>query len=200
MRVALGLKAHSGWAALVALGERGREIEVIDRRRLELVAPGEAEWARQPYHAAERLGGPAARELVQRGIAAARRHASREIRGAAERATAAGHRVAVCALLTPGEMPGWTVDEILAAHPRMHRAEGAVFRDALARAARASGLALAAIPERSLAERAGRALEAPPAVLLARVQGLGRSVGPPWGKDPKEAALAAMVALRETRG
>jgi hypothetical protein len=32
--------------------------------------------------------------------------------------------------------------------------------------------------------------------LLKRVAALGKSVGPPWGKDQKDAALAAMIALQ----
>ena len=54
MKVAFGLKAHSGWAALVVIGGTDR-LDIIDRRRLELVQQDEASWAKQPYHAAERL-------------------------------------------------------------------------------------------------------------------------------------------------
>jgi len=37
-----------------------------------------------------------------------------------------------------------------------------------------------------------------PATRLAtRITALGKSIGPPWGKDQKEAALAALVALNE---
>ncbi len=49
----LGFKAHSGWAALVALGRDKDDLHVIDRRRIELADPADGEWARQPYHAAE---------------------------------------------------------------------------------------------------------------------------------------------------
>ncbi|TAH36373.1 MAG: hypothetical protein EYC70_11260 [Planctomycetota bacterium] len=52
MRVAFGLKAHSGWAALVVGGERDGDFVVADRRRLELV---DDEWTRQPYHVSEDL-------------------------------------------------------------------------------------------------------------------------------------------------
>ena len=31
--------------------------------------------------------------------------------------------------------------------------------------------------------------------LVKQVAGLGKSVGPPWGKDQKEAALAALMVL-----
>ena len=37
MNVAFGLKAHSGWAALVVLGQRDGQLQVVERRRLELV-------------------------------------------------------------------------------------------------------------------------------------------------------------------
>jgi hypothetical protein len=47
----IGLKTHSGWAALVAIGkDRGQTFHLIERRRLELV---DEAWAKQPYHAAE---------------------------------------------------------------------------------------------------------------------------------------------------
>jgi hypothetical protein len=71
VKIALGLRAHSGWAALVALGALGKELAVIDRRRLELVDAGDAAWAKQPYHAAEGLEPADARDVVERAIAAA---------------------------------------------------------------------------------------------------------------------------------
>lgn len=37
MKVAFGVKAHSGWAALVVLGKQGDDLVVVDRRRIELV-------------------------------------------------------------------------------------------------------------------------------------------------------------------
>ena len=70
MKIAFGVKAHSGWAALVAIGKRGSDFAVVDRRRIELV---EDPWAKQPYHAAEKLKPDAAREMVTRGIEAAHR-------------------------------------------------------------------------------------------------------------------------------
>jgi hypothetical protein len=67
---AFGLKAHSGWAALVVLGAVDGELQVLERSRMELV---EAEWQKQPYHAAEELSPTEARQLVKSGIKAARR-------------------------------------------------------------------------------------------------------------------------------
>lgn len=186
MKVAFGLKVHSGWAALVVLGSSNGEISIVDRRRLELV---EEEWAKQPYHAAEHLKPDAARGVVARGIQAAQRIATREVRAAVKRAMEAGHEVAVCAVLVSDPMPEWSVEEILAVHFRMHKAEGVLFKEALARAAEAAGLKLAAIPEKLLDQQAAGARK--------RIETLGKAAGPPWGKDQKDAALAALIAVEE---
>jgi hypothetical protein len=175
---------------------RAGELCLVDRRRVELVEEADALWAKQPYHAAEGLNQSEARDLVKRGIEAARRLAVRELQAAASRARAADHEIAACAVLAAEPMPAWSVDEILAVHFRMHKAEGVLFRDALARAAEACGLRLVAIPEKLLMERAETALATPMSTLSKTIGLLGKSVGPPWGKDQKEAALAAMIALQ----
>ena len=178
MNVAFGLKAHSGWAALVVIGGGTDRFEIVDRRRLELVRLDEAGWAKQPYHAAEHLPAAEARRLVQRGIDAARRHAARAMREVVARAEREGHSVSGCAVLTGKPMPAWTVDEILAVHFRMHKAEGVLFRDVLAEAAKTC---------KQTCATAG--------ALEKTIAALGKPAGPPWGKDQKDAALAAMVAL-----
>jgi hypothetical protein len=196
MKVAFGIKAHSGWAALVVLGTRSGQLQVVDRRRMELVEKDEASWAKQPYHAAEGLNARDARDLVRRGVETARRIAVREMRTAIKSAREAEHEVAACAVLVVDPMPDLTVDEILAVHFRMHKAEGVLFRDALARAAGACGLRLVCVPEKQLDDAAERALATSTNGLRKTVASLGKSVGPPWGKDQKDAALAAMIALQ----
>jgi hypothetical protein len=197
VKICLGLKAHSGWSALVAIGALEGEFCVVDRRRIELIAPEDLSWARQPYHAAEGLSQDSARDVVTRGIETARQGAARELRAAVERSRESGHDIAACAVLVPQPLPTWSVDQILAVHVRMHQAEGALFPDAIARAADSCGLPLVAIPEKQLGERAEKALAAPLSRLVGEVAALGKSVGAPWGKDQKSAALAAMVALKE---
>ena len=193
MRVAFGLKAHSGWAALVAVGKRDGEVVVVDRRRIELV---EEAWARQPYHAAEEMEADAARQLVERGIAAAQRSALRELRAAIERERERKNEVVACAVLVGTPMPDWTVAEILAVHFRMHQAEGVLFRETLVGAAQACGLRLLATPEKLLLKHAEKAIGRPASALTKELATLGKSVGPPWGKDQKDAALAALAALQ----
>ena len=196
MKVAFGLKAHSGWAALVVLGTASGDLQVVDRRRIDLVEEEEASWGKQPYHAAVRLSPDDALDVVERGIQSARRAAIREMRAAVRRARDAGHEVSACAIVTSDSMPEWSVAEILAVHFRMHKAEGVLFREALGRAAGACRLRLVEIPERLLEEQAEQILATPVDNLWKRITILGKSVGPPWGKDQKEASLAALTALQ----
>ena len=193
MKVAFGMRAHSGWAALVVVGKRGGNFLVVDRRRVELV---EDEWAKQPYHAAEDLKSDAARDVVKCGVEAAHRIAVREMRAELKRERARENEVTACAVLIANPMPDWSTQEILAVHFRMHKAEGVLFRDELVRATKACGVRLVAIPEKLLTKHAESALGAPVSGVVKLIATLGKSVGPPWGKDQKDAALAALVALQ----
>jgi hypothetical protein len=198
MKVALGLKAHSGWAVLVVIGNSGNKFQVVDRRRIELVEERDSAWAKQPYHAAEGLDAEQARLLVKRGTAAAYRIAQREMRAEVKRLREQEHEIVACAVLVANPMPEWSVAEILAVHFRMHKAEGVLFPDALARAADMCGLNLIRIPEKLLSEHAEKTLATPSNGLMRTVTTLGKTVGSPWGKDQKNAALAAIVALQGT--
>jgi hypothetical protein len=180
----------------VAIGQSDQALRIMDRRRVELVEAADAHWARQPYHAAETLDPKQARQVVKRGIESAHRLALREVQAAVQRARAADHQIAGCAVLAGEPMPDWSVDEILAVHFRMHKAEGVLFQDALGRAAGACGLKRVLVPAKTLTAYAARTLATPPEDLARQIAVLGKSVGPPWGKDQKEAALAAMIALQ----
>ena len=189
MDVVLGFKAHSGWAALVALGVDGGERVLADRRRVELV---DTTWGGAPYHAAEERDPASADALVKRGIADARRVAAREVAAAVQRMRAERHDVVACAVLMPAPMPPWSTAEILAVHFRMHKAEGVLFPDALCRAVEASAVPLCAVDERTIDDRARRA-----GVDLGALATLGKAAGAPWGKDQKLAALAAGIVFGE---
>lgn len=192
-KAAFGFKAHSGWAALVVLGTRDGDLEVLERSRVELV---EEDWAKQPYHAAEELQPAEARKVVKRGIYSAERIALREMRRALKRTRENGFEVQDCGLIVGSPMPDWSVDEILAVHFRMHKAEGVLFRDVLAKAAEECDLRVVPIAEKSLLQHAQTALETDATRLSQQLAALGKLVGPPWSKDQKEATLAAMIALQ----
>ena len=200
MKVAFGLKAHSGWGVLVAVGLRDGEFHVLERRRIELIEEKDANWAKQPYHAAEGLKTDAASDLVTRGIGGAKRSAVREMRAALHWSHELGHEIVACAVLVPDPMPDWTTNDILAVHFRMHKAEGVLFPDALARGALACGLHVATVREKVLWEQAEAELAIARGALMKRIAELGKVVGPPWGQDQKNAALAAMMALGKPDG
>src|SRR5437660_2572204 len=86
-RAALGLRTHSGWAALVVLGGSARAPEVVDRRRVEIADPNVAEM-KQPYHAAEGLSPTTAARLLAGWAEEARGRAHRALAAALEDAKA----------------------------------------------------------------------------------------------------------------
>jgi len=198
-QVAFGVKAHSGWAALVALAERGAQLEVVERRRLALVDAEDAAWAKAPYHAADGLAAADALDLVTRGIAAAHAGAERALAEALAERQAQGNEVVGCGVLLGSGMPAWSVGEILAVHMRMHKAEGELFRTALALGAERVGLRCIGLRERDVEAIAGEALSLPAAERQRRLAEAGRRAGPPWARDQREAALAAWIALRRAR-
>jgi hypothetical protein len=197
-KVVIGLKAHSGWAALVALGFGKEGARIVDRRRIDLFEPG-GEWLKAPYHAAEELEPSEARRLVERGVKAAHRQAARAMREAAQRIRELGHAPVACAVLTGAPMPSWTTAEILAVHFRMHKAEGALWRDVLAEGAALAGLQVVSVPEKELPRIASRVLGEPWPAIVAQVESYRAQVGPPWGRDQKDAAVAALVGRRSAR-
>ena len=192
MKVAFGFKAHSGWAALVVLTKLNGELHVIDRQRVELV--GE-EWMKQPYHAAEHLKPQLARNRVKRGIESARSTAAKQMRNLIKHERERNNEVVASAVLIAEPMPNWSTDEILAVHFRMHKAEGVLFRDVLVKATNESGIKLVAIPEKSLQAIAEKQLGLTSPAISSTIAALGKSVGPPWGKDQKESAIAAWIGL-----
>ena len=197
MQVAIGFKSHSGWAVAVVVGVDGTRLRLVDRRRVTLIEPGDSPWAKAPYHAAEDLPAKEGDALVERARRSAASGSKRTVRELVEAMRAASHDVAACAVLRPSKpLPPWTTREILAVHFRMHQAEGAMFPAALERAVDASGVRLASIVEKTLTGTAERAIGRAPAALIAD---LGRGAGPPWGADQKNAALAAIVALKARR-
>jgi hypothetical protein len=195
MKVAFGLKPHSGWAALTVVGCRDEQFVIVDRQR---IAIADEPWQKMPYHAAEQLESKAARELVLRGIDAAHRNSVREIRKAIDRERGRGNEViAIAVLIANAAMPQWSIEEILAVHFRMHKAEGVLFRDTLVEACKVCEVRSVSVPEKLLIETAKQALSASAESVTDRLSALGKSVGAPWGKDQKDAALAAMIALAQ---
>jgi hypothetical protein len=188
--LALGFKSHSGWAALVTLDD---SLAVIERRRIELVDPEHLGWAKQPYHAAETLEAAAARRLIERAIGAAQRTCLRQMRAICDGVRDSGYAIRGCGIVGNENLPDWSVEQILAVHMRMHKAEGVLFPAALKQAAAACGVPVSVTSEAALQLRTLQDSEFGARALQLALR--GKSIGAPWGKDQKSAALAALSVL-----
>jgi hypothetical protein len=184
MNVAIGFKSHSGWACFVVVGREGRSHAIVERGRIELVDAGN-DWGKAPYHAAEGREPKVAERIVADGIAKAHRVARREVGDLARRVREAHHHIAGCGVIAGAPLPDWTVEQILAVHVRMHLAEGFLFPHALEDAVTACELSLTRVPKKEAESEAG----------TDRIVSLGKGLGPPWGKDQKCAAAAAIRVL-----
>ncbi len=192
MPAALGLRAHSGWAVLVVVSGSQRLPAVIDRRRIELVAPG---IPKQPYHAAEKLDLKEAEKLVRRCTATARSLARRAFRAVTNDLRENNVELIGCGLLLGSGRPTTTLSATLASHALIHTAEGELFREALAHASEHCDLAVTGVRERELYQRGAAELRIPAEELRRRVAELGRPLGPPWRQDEKNAAMVGWLTL-----
>jgi hypothetical protein len=194
LSAAIGLRAHSGWAAAVAVALEGDEPRVLVRARLELSARSR-KGPVQPYHAAEPMAVDQARRYLDRCRAEARSWAVRGLAGVVRELPALGAKPSSCAILAASGRPLPELSAILASHALIHTADGEHFRDALAGAARSLGLRVVRVREKGLYSTASAVLSQSEENLRARLGELGRAVGPPWTADQKLAALAAWQAL-----
>lgn len=195
---ALGFRAHSGWAAAVAVSGSPTAPVVVDRRRLEIADPDDPD-AKQPFHAAEPLDFAAAQRLI-RGCTETSQRLARDAVGAmiAELRTA-GHAVVGFGLLQGSGRPLPELAGILASHALIHTAEGQMFRDVLAAAGRHHKLPVTEIRERELMARCTADLHLSPERVTRMLAEIGRALGPPWRQDEKYATLATMLALAARR-
>ena len=197
-RAALGFRAHSGWAAVVAVAGTPRAPEVLDRRRI-TIADSAIAGSKQPYHAAEGLPLAAAKELLQRCEAGSRRLARKAVGEIVEDLEAKGYAVAGCALLLASGRPLPELTSILASHALIHTADGEHFRDALVLACEHRRLSVLRVQSRDLPAEAASRFRIAAGDLMARVNAVGKPLGPPWTQDQKLAALVAWLALASRR-
>ncbi|HJX84898.1 MAG TPA: hypothetical protein VJ723_11180 [Candidatus Angelobacter sp.] len=201
-KAAIGIRAHSGWGALVAVsGEIGTE-EIIERERIVIVdtkAPG----VKQPYHFAQMLSAreseTAAEQHVKKCAAASSRMARAAVSNIVKRLQDRGYRVVGAAILLGSGRSLPPFAKILASHPMLHTAEGVFFRQALCEACEHLAIPVTGIPERQLEDHAGEAFGRRTASIQRRIAAMGRSVGPPWTLDQKSAALGAAIVLAASR-
>jgi len=192
--VAVGLRVHSGWAALVAVTLEKSQPVVLRRERVQLVETFTYQF-RQPYHTAEKMPFEKGREFISQASAEARRLAHRALRAVQKDLAKSGRRLNHCALLLASGKTLPELDRILASHALIHTADGELFREALAKASARCGLSLVRTKEKELLGQAKERFRLSEPALLRRITELGREWGSPWSQDEKYAALAAWLAL-----
>ena len=191
---AIGLRAHSGWAALVAIVGPARAPDVILRRRIELLDRGIA-GAAQPYHAAAEMKIAEGQELIAQCMSASRALAANALKEALAAVRKKGCEPVACGIVAASGRPLPDFPAILASHALIHTAEGEMFRDALAHAARRNGLDAIRVPEKKLFSDVKTQLGVPEGQMKSHLADLGRRIGPPWRQDEKNATIIAALAL-----
>ena len=191
-RAALGFRMHSGWGVLVAVSRIGDSVEVVERRRIVVTDPA-VPGATQPYHYAAELESPQAERHIANCAALSERLALAAIEETVRRLEERSYRIAGAAVLLASGRALPPLAKILAAHPLIHTAEGEFFRNVVRQACERLKIAIVAIPERELEERAKAVLEKEAGSLQRSIATMGSSIGAPWTKDHKAAALAALL-------
>jgi hypothetical protein len=157
---ALGISPHTGWAACVIVGGSLAKPEIVANQIVDMLDDSE----RFCFHMAEDMNLAAAQAWIARIRAKALANARRVL------APLIAQGVVACAIVAK-DAAAEPLEYVLAAHPRIHTAEGRFYRDVLREAC--------PVPVR---------LVAPASLAISKV---GKLAGPPWGRDQKLAALAA---------
>jgi hypothetical protein len=193
---AIGIRMHSGWGVLVAVCGIGDSVEVIDRRRIVTTDP-RTPGANQPYHYAARLALAESERFLADAAIVSEHLASTAIGEVVrELRTRDCHTVGCTVLLASGR-PLPSLEKILGSHPLIHTAEGEFFRDAVKKACDALKIPITAIREREVDQRAEAAFGNRANLVQRTIAALGTSIGPPWTRDHKTAALAAATLLAD---
>jgi hypothetical protein len=168
VRTALGISPHTGWAACVVVSGTPDKPVIVANQVIRYAQDAE----RFCYHAAADMP----RATVETWLDEVKRAA---VQRARLQLAPLCSRAEVCALAAKDRDPG-SLDHILAAHPRIHTAEGCFHRDVLKEAC--------TIPVELVSP-----VSLDPATL-------GKITGPPWGRTQKIAALAAWSVLCRPAG
>jgi hypothetical protein len=165
MARALGISVHTGWAACVIVAGTLKKPEVIANQLIDVLDDAH----RFCFHMAAEMKRADAEKFLQRTRKQALANAKRAL------AALLAFEPKTCAIVAKAGDPG-TLDQILASHPRLHTAEGCLYRDVLSEAC--------PVPVKLV-----------PASALD-VSKIGKLSAPPWGRDQKLAALAAFSVMR----
>ena len=177
-KVIAGLSDHAGWAVVVCVANG----EVLDRRRIELIAPGLPNLPH--HHDAQALPMSEAVALIERVRASAVLCARKALEALPADVTAVAIRK------RPALPP--TIAERITNYRAQNVADTVMYRDAIAEAAQAMGWSVSEYNAKTVVQQAADALGLED--MSERFREIRKVLGPPWGKDHQLAMAAAIVA------
>jgi hypothetical protein len=197
-RAAIGIRAHSGWGALVVVSGSPATVDVIDRKRIAVTDPNIA-GANQPYHFAQGQRLPEAERYLADCAAASERLALEALGEIVKELQRREYVAVSCAILLASGRSLPSLSQILASHSLIHAAEGEFFRRAFWKASERLKIQVTGIRERELDGRAEAVFGSRTIRLRREIGAQGASLGPPWTTDQKTASLAALLVLASER-
>lgn len=191
---AIGVSVHSGWGSVVAIaGGRGKE-EVLLRHRV-VIIDSKIAGSIQPYHYVAKKEISAAEKHVTRCASVSGNLAFEALTQLAAELGELNFAPKAAIVLLSSARPLPDLKAILASHALIHTAEGEFFRQAFRRAFEKLKIPVTGIRTRDLDNHALQAFGKAAPAIQKRIDGMGRSLGSPWTKDEKTAALAAAIVL-----
>lgn len=184
---------HSGWGAVVAVDECH---SVLERQRIRVVdddIPG----GRQPYHHARDLGTEKAERFLSEYAARCKGSAEAELARIISTLKSRGYQVAAAGLVLASARVLPSLPVILSAHPLIHTAEGQLFRDVIRRTCEAADIPVVGTPEKQLVAALEERFGKDAGRVKQVIEKTGKSLGPPWNSDHKQAAMAGCLALQQ---
>ncbi len=194
---ALGIRAHSGWAAAILLCGPSAAPQILERRRIALCDPA-VEGSKQPFHHAEPMRFPDAQRFIANCTESTARYARDALTELISVAKTHRCRLDGCGILTASGRVLPDLRSILASHALIHAAEGEFYRDAMAHACEQENVAVSRVKEREVerwtAARVGEK------TLKSTLAAIGQKLGPPWTSDEKRATMIAWLVLDSAGG
>jgi hypothetical protein len=197
MTAAVGFSLHTGWAAAVVVVRDRHRIEVISRRRLELLP--ESAIPRFVYHRAAEICTESslneATALVESARAIVNQAAHKAIKELLQ-----SIRIEVCAAGIPSSAKqaddgtSMPLEKILESHALIHAAEGRLFRRAVVDACERCGVPAVLIPARDVWRQVAELCGMEEGQFRREVDAIGKQIGPPWTADQKLATAAGLTA------
>ena len=192
-RVAIGFRAKTGRAIVVALGGSPTSPVVILKTEIKLIDPKIPATA-QPYHEVMDLLWQRWPRAVSKSAKAIERVATKALAQLIEQLEADGHRpVGVGVVGSPDR----DLARIGNPHIRAHAGEGILFRRVLEVGAESNRLKWQRFSDRDFDKAAAAVVGADYPQIRRNLDDLRQIVSPPWRADEKQAAMAAWVVLHK---